>query len=496
MVYEVCLLSFEYPPNISGGLGTFTKKLEKKLVEKGTRVNVFLPSFGLHLKRRTKLVDCFKIKVGKREEEFQVHLMKGETGNKNIYLFSAKKKSSKFNDKRLYYWKGIKTAVFARYFFEYYQKNLVNKKVVIHANDWHSGLAGALIRSHYPRVPLLYTVHLIHPGGKSGRVMRYGLVRSYGIDNYLSPSVMEKFKIRKWIKVKKSRKRKKKLINYGYWLEPIIASYASKVNTVSRGFLDEAVLPSFRKFNLPKKRFTYVFNGLDIDEMIDLNLKEKNSVRKILLKTLKMDDGVMFLNLGRQNTSQKATDILVAAITYLMEKSPRKMKDARFIILVAEGRKSSKEVHDLLGGLQKKYKDNVRIITEWVKHIGPYYKAADYFIFPSRFEPFGFTQLEAMCKGTPVIGSRTSGIRDVQVDIYEKKDHAFGKFNKPTGVLFANNSSRSLANSISKMHDLFKNDPKEYRKLQKNSIKRSKYFTIDKTVDAYLKIYNELLGSA
>lgn len=44
--------------------------------------------------------------------------------------------------------------------------------------------------------------------------------------------------------------------------------------------------------------------------------------------------------------------------------------------------------------------------------LAPYYRNAELFVLPSKYEPFGMTTLEAMSCGTPVIATRFGGIRD------------------------------------------------------------------------------------
>jgi mannosylfructose-phosphate synthase len=44
--------------------------------------------------------------------------------------------------------------------------------------------------------------------------------------------------------------------------------------------------------------------------------------------------------------------------------------------------------------------------------LAPYYRNAEVFVLPSKYEPFGMTTLEAMSCGTPAIATRFGGIRD------------------------------------------------------------------------------------
>ena len=48
--------------------------------------------------------------------------------------------------------------------------------------------------------------------------------------------------------------------------------------------------------------------------------------------------------------------------------------------------------------------------------LDPYYRQADVFVLPSKYEPFGMTVLEAMACGTAVVATRLGGIREVLTD--------------------------------------------------------------------------------
>jgi UDP-glucose:(heptosyl)LPS alpha-1,3-glucosyltransferase len=66
--------------------------------------------------------------------------------------------------------------------------------------------------------------------------------------------------------------------------------------------------------------------------------------------------------------------------------------------------------------------DAYRGITEQVKFIGavsdplPYYRAADFFILPTRHDPCSLATLEALAMGLPVISSRFNGACEIMKD--------------------------------------------------------------------------------
>ncbi|MCG3197820.1 MAG: glycosyltransferase family 4 protein [Candidatus Omnitrophica bacterium] len=99
-------------------------------------------------------------------------------------------------------------------------------------------------------------------------------------------------------------------------------------------------------------------------------------------------------------------------------------------------------------------------------------KGAEFFVCPSRFEPFGIVVLEAMASGVPVVANRVGGI----VDIVE--DGVHGKLVDPT-------STEELAAAITALH----NNPKARRCMGEAAEARSKAYDWNSINEQYLEVY-------
>jgi glycosyltransferase involved in cell wall biosynthesis len=110
------------------------------------------------------------------------------------------------------------------------------------------------------------------------------------------------------------------------------------------------------------------------------------------------------------------------------------------------------------------------------RFLGEAYHASDMLVLPSNFEPFGTVLLEAMCCGTPVVGTRVGGIVDVISD-------------EETGKIVPPKNSDALADAIS---DILGNEQKK-RQFGENGIQKMKEYSVPVLGKKYLKIYSELL---
>lgn len=114
-------------------------------------------------------------------------------------------------------------------------------------------------------------------------------------------------------------------------------------------------------------------------------------------------DDVMVLHVGRLHP-QKGQDLLIDAIARARRDVPRLA-----LFLVGEGGSRA-----ALEGRARDRGIGAEVRFERAQRdVSVYYRAADVFAFPSRYEAFGIALLEAMAAGLPIVASRTGGIPDV-----------------------------------------------------------------------------------
>ena len=114
-------------------------------------------------------------------------------------------------------------------------------------------------------------------------------------------------------------------------------------------------------------------------------------------------DEVMVLHVGRLHP-QKGQDFLLDAIA-------QAGRDVPGLVLFLVGEGGSREALERRA-VDRGIRGAVRFEGEQ-RDVSVYYRAADVFAFPSRYEAFGIALLEAMAAGLPIVASRTGGIPDL-----------------------------------------------------------------------------------
>lgn len=101
-------------------------------------------------------------------------------------------------------------------------------------------------------------------------------------------------------------------------------------------------------------------------------------------------------------------------------------------------------------------------------------KSADVVVMSSHWEGLSLSNIEGMSSGRPFVASDVDGLREVT---------------KGYGVLFPHGDAEALANIIRKLHD----DKAYYDEVAEKCHQRALMFDIDKMVDGYEGVYEELI---
>lgn len=243
---------------------------------------------------------------------------------------------------------------------------------------------------------------------------------------------------------------------YRRLIVPRILPKCSKIITVSN-FERQRIS---KTLNIPNDRLIAIYNGFN--NHFCVAPKDKTTIRKYI-----EDDPYIFF-LGNTDPKKNTTRVLKAYNIYL--------------------NRSEKKLPLLIADLDETFIDNI-LEKENLKGIKPHlrfpgyiankdlaalYGSAFVFLYPSLRESFGIPMLEAMACGTPIIAGNTSAMPEVAgedallVDPFDEQD---------------------IANKILELEK----DNKLYQRLIDYGLERVKLFSWEKSAEALLNIYKEVV---
>lgn len=205
-------------------------------------------------------------------------------------------------------------------------------------------------------------------------------------------------------------------------------------------------------YRVNRDKIAVIPNGVDVNKFSDC----KNE--------LLLDGDPAILYLGHLS---KSADILIQAISKIRSELP-KLK----LHLVGGG-----DITALKLLASKKGVDTHVVFHGSITHekTPSYYKAADFFVFPSVYTPAGITILEAMASGTAVIASNRGGTQEI---ISNDKD----------GVLFEPNDDEALPKAILALQQ----DSKLRKTISRNALKTVTKYNWENIAKKYISLYQSL----
>ena len=271
--------------------------------------------------------------------------------------------------------------------------------------------------------------------------------------------------------------------------------YADVINTVSPTYSQEIMTEEYGEGlnELLAERRTVLFgilNGIDyqvwnpytdtnINTNFDANSLDKRVENKRYLQErfgLAQDPEKFVIGMATRLTNQKGVDLLEPIIKKLLEEIPMQL------IVVGTGDTS---LMKLLQDLQAQFPKQVAVELRFdpmLPHI--LFAGADATLVPSRFEPSGLIQMQAMHYGTAAIVRKTGGLADTVEDY----SPATGKGD---GFVFEKIDSLSLLIAIVRAYENFLSKD-TWGKIQKRAMKKD--FTWESSARQYEKLFQKAIS--
>jgi len=237
--------------------------------------------------------------------------------------------------------------------------------------------------------------------------------------------------------------------------------YADEVVTVSPTYAQEITTEEYGEglegiLQERRENLVGIMNGIDaerFDPATDTQITSRYSGRHLAgraknkaalqrLFGLKEDENTMLIAMNGRLSEQKGFALLESTMQPLLDNL------AFQFVLLGDGDSKYKK---FFKELSEKYPDRVSVHLEYDDKIPRMiYAGADAILIPSRFEPSGLVQLEAMRYGCIPIVRRTGGLADTVEDF----DPHHGK---GTGFVFAPFDPNALLITIVRAHESYRN---------------------------------------
>ncbi|SHF07350.1 Glycosyltransferase involved in cell wall bisynthesis [Mariniphaga anaerophila] len=413
---KVLMFGWEFPPHISGGLGTACYGLTKGLASlKNTEVLFVVPkAFGDEDQSLIQLIGANKTAIAQKEFLFN------ETGTKIDYLEVNSEVIPYVTEEEFWTLKNQTTYKKARFiktdegfnvdFSGGYGPNLIgeiknyavvadiiareNDFDIIHAHDWLAYPAGIAAKRASGK-PLVIHVHATDFDRSGGNV---------------NPTV--------------------------YAIEREGMEIADKIIAVSN-FTRQTII---EKYNIPPEKIVTVYNAVE-PQTNKHNLNIKKGVNEKL---------VTFL--GRI-TMQKGPEYFIEAAHLVLKK-----KDNVRFVMAGSGDKMAEMVERVAHlGMADKFHFTGFLEGEDVNQM---FQMTDVFVMPSVSEPFGIVPLEAMQADVPVIISNQSGVSEILKhaikidfwDTYAMADAIYGLLTYPALSGFLKKSGKKEVGGLKWHH--------------------------------------------
>ena len=479
---RIAILASEGAPYVkSGGLGDVMEALPSALARiPGNEVALFLPYYKKILdnpKFETELVVQFHVALGWRQQYAGIHRLKNRTDGVQVYFIDS-----------LYYFGARPGAIYGDIDdgerFAYFSKACLDALVslnfipdVIQCNDWQTSLVPVMLKAQYyslfPNTRCMYTIHNIEYQG-------------WAQSNFFDDVLALPWEYRGRLDMDGAVNTMKGAIET-----------ADLVTTVSETYARELMYPYYAHglsgiLSENAWKLTGITNGIDIntfnpetDPALPAHYNEDTfTIGKAACKAalqqevgLPVRPDVPLMVMVTRLAGHKGLDLLCHIARELMWK-----EDCQLLIL------GTGEAHyeNFFRDLQKEFPDKVAAkITFNLALASRIYAGGDIYLMPSKSEPCGLSQMNAMRYGTVPVVHATGGLRDTVPPVDEKGEGGLG-------FTFQSYNADDFLDALKRCLSLFKDNPTQFRALQHTDMQQD--FSWDKPAARYMELFHRMLN--
>ncbi len=480
---KIAILASEGAPYIkSGGLGDVMEALPSALARiPGNEVVLLLPYYKKILDNpalETEQVAQFHVALGWRQQYTGVYKLQNRTDGVQVYFID-----------NLYYFGGRTGAVYGDTDdgerFAYFSKACLDTLVslnfipdVIQCNDWQTSLVPVYLKSQYypffPNTRCMFTIH---------NVEYQGWANADFFDDVLALP---------W----EYRER----LDMGGAVNTMKGAIetADLVTTVSKSYAKELMYPyyahgmdSVLAGNAGK--LTGITNGIDVNTFnpetdpalpahynADSFVTGKAACKAALQKEVGLPQrpDVPLMVMVTRLAGHKGLDLLCHIARQLLWE-----EDCQLLILGT----GEAQFENFFRDLQREFPDQVAAkITFNLGLAARIYAGGDIYLMPSKSEPCGLSQMNAMRYGTVPVVHATGGLRDTVPPADENGEGGLG-------FTFQSYNADDFLSAIKRCLHLYKHRRPQFRALQRTDMQQD--FSWDKPADRYMELFRQMLNS-
>ena len=479
---KIAIMASEAAPYVkSGGLGDVMEALPSALSRiDGNEVVLLLPYYKKILDNpayETELVAQLTVTLGWRQQYAGIHKLKNRKDNVQVYFID-----------NLYYFGGRDGSIYGDgddgEKFAYFSKACLDTLVklnfipdVIQCNDWQTSLAPVFLKAQYaaffPHTRVMFTIH---------NVEYQGWADGYFFDDVLAlpEAYRERFDMSGAVNTMKGAIETADLVttvSETYARELLYPYYAHGMDSVLAG---------------NRGKLTGITNGIDVgtfnpetDPALPAHYNAesfaagKAACKAALQKEvgLPVRSDVPLMVMVTRLVGHKGLDLLCHVAYKLLRN-----EDCQLLILGTGDSHFESFFQDLQQAFPEKMAAKITFNLGLASRI---YAGGDIYLMPSKSEPCGLSQMNAMRYGTVPVVHATGGLKDTVPPVDETGKGGLG-------FTFQSYNADDFLWAVTRCLRLYRNNPAQFQTLQRTCMEQD--FSWDTPAKRYMELFQKMLN--